>query len=82
MKYSGESRQKKINQAEWENDANWSDTVVGVYFSKKDSRVWVPKRVPSFGWTVNLGHPSGAWWLVGLLAIPPITAALLGRRKR
>ncbi len=24
---------------------------MGVNFSKKDSRVWVPKRVPSFGWT-------------------------------
>ncbi|MBA2669137.1 MAG: hypothetical protein H0U67_02065 [Gemmatimonadetes bacterium] len=82
MRSNDDDRQKKINQAEWENLGNWSDTVVGVYFSKKDSRVWVPKRVPSFGWTVNLGRPAGAWWLVGLLALPPIAAALLGRRRR
>jgi uncharacterized membrane protein len=82
MRSSDDATQRKINQEEWESPANWSDTVVGVYFSKRDSRVWVPKRVPSFGWTVNLGHPAGAWWLVGLLALPPIAAALLGRRRR
>jgi uncharacterized membrane protein len=73
--------QDEINRAEWENPENWSDTVVGVYFSKRDTRVWVPKRFPAWGWTVNLGNPAGAWWLVGLLAIPPIATALLRRRR-
>jgi uncharacterized membrane protein len=82
MNSNDDARQKAINDAEWNDPANWSDTVVGVYFSKKDSRVWVPKRVPSFGWTVNLGHAAGAWWLVGLLVLPPVAAALLGRRRR
>jgi uncharacterized membrane protein len=74
--------QDEINQAEWENPANWSDTIVGVYFSKRDSRVWVPKRLPSWGWTINLGHPSGAWWLVGLLAAGPVLAGLFRGRRR
>jgi uncharacterized membrane protein len=74
--------QDQVNQAEWENPANWSDTVVGVYFSKRDSRVWVPKRVPSWGWTINLGNPAGAWWLVGLLAAGPVLGRLLRRGPR
>lgn len=74
--------QDQINQAEWENPANWSDTVVGVYFSKRDTRVWVPKRLPTWGWTINLGHPTGAWWLVGLLAAPTLIAGALARRTR
>lgn len=72
--------QDEINRAEWENPANWSDTIVGIYFSKRDSRVWVPKRIPSWGWTLNLGHPSSAWWLVGLIATPALLAALRRRR--
>jgi len=75
-------KQQQINEAEWANPDNWSDTIVGVYFSKRDSRVWVPKRVPAFGWTLNLGRPAAAWWLVGLLALPPILAGTLGRRRR
>jgi uncharacterized membrane protein len=75
-------KQDRINQREWENPANWSDTLVGVYFSKRDTRIWVPKRVPSFGWTLNLGHPAGAWFLVALLALPPLLAGVLGRRNR
>ena len=71
----------EVNRAEWENPANWSDTVAGVYFSKRDTRVWVPKRVPAWGWTINLGHPAGAWWLVGLLAGLPLVAGLLARRR-
>lgn len=74
--------QDQINQAEWENTANWSSTLFGVYFSKRDTRVWVPKRIPSWGWTLNLGNPAAAWWLVGLLAVPPMVAGVLGRRKR
>jgi len=41
--------QEEINQAEWENPDNWST----IYFSKKDSGTWVPKRNPKHGWTIN-----------------------------
>jgi uncharacterized membrane protein len=75
-------KQEKINQREWENPANWSDSIVGVYFSKRDSRIWVPKRVPGFGWTLNLARPAGAWFLVALLSLPPMLAGFLARRDR
>lgn len=73
--------QDEVNRAEWDNPENWSDNLVGVYFSKRDKRVWVPKRRPGFGWTLNLGNRRGAWWLVGLLVVPPVLSALLLRSK-
>lgn len=74
--------QEEINRAEWENLANWSHPVFGVYFSKRDSRIWVPKRTPSWGWTLNLGHPSGMWWLVGLILLPAGLLQLFKGRRR
>jgi uncharacterized membrane protein len=74
--------QDEINRSEWEDPANWSDSLVGIYFSKRDTRVWVPKRRPTWGWTLNLGQPAGALWLVGLLAGPPLLTALLSRRRK
>ena len=74
--------QDEINQAEWENPANWSDSIVGVYFSKRDSRVWVPKRRPHWGLTLNLARPAGAWWLVAFMAGTPIVTRLLSRRRK
>jgi len=60
--------QKAINQAEWENPENWSGPkLLSVYFSKKDTRTWVPKQIPAMGWTVNLGKSAGVFWLVGIL---------------
>lgn len=58
--------QDEINRAEWQNPANWNEDPLGFYFSKRDSRVFVPKRPPATGWTLNLGHPTGPRWLYGL----------------
>lgn len=62
--------QAAINRAEWRNQANGSGGLVGIYFSKKDSRVWVPKKIPDLGWTVNWAHAAGARWLIVLLLLP------------
>jgi len=48
-----------INRAEWGNPDNWST----IYFSKKDSRTWVPKKNPRHGSTINFGSSSGARWI-------------------
>lgn len=79
--------QKKRNRTEWEDARNWSDNLLGLYFSKRDSRVIVPKRRPMFGWTINLAHPHAAWWLAGIMAIPMAISILErlglgGRRDR
>lgn len=74
--------QNEIDAAEWENEANWSHPVFGVYFSKRDSRTWVPKRVPSWGWTLNLGRPGSVWWIVGLITVPMMLTRALTRGRR
>lgn len=59
--------QSQINQAEWENPDNWTAPKgMVVYFSKKDTRTWVPKQKPWQGSTLNLGQKSGVRWLIGL----------------
>ena len=59
--------QKEINQAEWLNDENWgTPKAMAVYFSKKDTRVWVPQQKPSRGWTLNLARTGGVLWLAGI----------------
>ena len=67
--------QWEINQTEWENPANWTagSKWLCVYFSHKDSRTWVPKRIPWMGTTTNLAKPSGVAWLIGfILGVPLI----------
>lgn len=60
--------QSEVNQREWDDPLNWGGgRIVAVYFSQRDSRLWVPKRVPAFGWTLNLAHPWGARLLVAIL---------------
>ena len=49
--------QDEINKNEWRNPDNWSGA--GFYFSKKDSRVWVPKSISWMGWTLNIARPMG-----------------------
>lgn len=56
------------NRDEWSRSENW--TGLGTYRSRLDTRLWVPKREPGLGSTLNFAH-SGAWWsLVGLLSVP------------
>jgi uncharacterized membrane protein len=65
--------QKEIDIQEWKNPDNWSEGFFTVYFSKKDSRVFVPSRWlwTKFGQSphfipkptvINLGHRRGAIW--------------------
>jgi uncharacterized membrane protein len=69
--------QHAINNAEWMNPSNWTGPKwLSVYFSKRDSRAWVPKQVRALGWTVNLGQPAGVRWFLGIVA--GIMTAMLG----
>lgn len=61
--------QEERNQLEYDNPDNWS---CGFYFSKKDSRTWVPKRPAWMGWTLNIGQKDGACWLLGFIIGIPI----------
>jgi uncharacterized membrane protein len=68
--------QKEINKAEWSNPENWSG---GLYFSKRDSRTWVPKPIPWMGWTLNLATRAGACWMLGfLIGLPVLIILVMG----
>lgn len=59
--------QDEINNLEWQNPENWGGIkFLGLYFSKEDSRLLVPKRNPAMGWTLNLGHQLALFWLFGI----------------
>ncbi len=66
----------------WQNEAHWSG---GIYFCKRDPRLWVPKRPKWAGYTVNFGHRRGTAMLLlfvlspllTLIAINILTVALL-----
>ena len=76
-----DAMQREIGRAEWENPDNWGGPDwMAIYFSKRDTRTWVPKRLPWMGWTLNLGTRAGVYWLVGFLAGIPtliVTIAIL-----
>jgi uncharacterized membrane protein len=74
--------QKQINRSEWQNPEHWTGPAwCSVYFSKRDSRVWVPKQIPAMGWTLNMGQPGGVAWLMGIVVGLPlliVSLCLLG----
>ena len=69
-----QKQQNEIDQSEWENPNNWSS----IYFSKRDSRMVVPKKNPKHGWTINFAHPVGARWIYYFFAIFLVIGALIG----
>ncbi len=69
--------QEETNRAEWQNPENWGGPDwMAVYFSKCDTRTWVPKRLPWMGWTLNLARDGGVYWLAGFLAGIPTAIVL------
>ena len=69
-----------VNRAEWENPDNWSGPDwAAIYFSKKDSRTWVRKRIPRMGWTLNLGTRAGVFWLIAIMGgLPGLLVIIFG----
>ena len=62
----GGMTQKDINESEWSDPRNWRGGFLNVYVSRKDTRLFVPKRRRFLGFTVNLGHPGGRWVLAAI----------------
>jgi uncharacterized membrane protein len=60
--------QDEINDVEWARRDNWHAR--WFYSSSRDSRVWVRKRNPEFGWTLNLAHLAGRIWAAVLVGVP------------
>ena len=64
-------KQDDINEAEWRNPANWSwRGPLGLYASKRDTRLLVPKATPAMGWTLNCAHPACTCVMLGIAVLP------------
>ena len=71
--------QDEINKAEWGNPDNWSEpNIMAMYFSKKDSRIFIPKKISWMGCTINFGHNSAAYWLLIIYGLFFLLGALIG----
>lgn len=68
--------QKTVNQREWQQEDNWlTPKFLGIYAGVNDSRLFVPKRNPGMGWTINFGHKYGPPLVFGLAALAVLVAA-------
>ena len=66
---------KTLNKNQWYDPNNWARKgLFGIYFSKTDTRIWVPKATPVFGWTLNFGHRHSVLWLLSIIGIALLTA--------
>lgn len=54
---------------EWSRPENWRGGLFGIYYAPGDPRVWVPKRIPIMGWTLNFARRRAWYWLAGLVAL-------------
>jgi uncharacterized membrane protein len=52
------------NLNESNDPSNWKWGVI--YYNKNDKRVFVPKRSPRFGWTINAGNKYAVLGVVAL----------------
>jgi len=59
-------------------DDHWRGGWLGLYVNRDDPRLWVPKKRPGWGWTVNLGHRKAPLVLAGLGAV--VLGAVLLKR--
>ncbi len=72
-----------IEQQEWNNPDNWSRKAwLGLYFSKRDPRLFVRKPLTALGWTMNFARPAAAIFFMGIVLVvvlATVTAPLLAR---
>ena len=71
-----EMPQSKLDDAEWRNPANWHGGWLGIYYSRVDSRSFVPKRNPIMGFTINFARPGGIVFLIVILGFALGTIAM------
>ena len=64
----------KETKDSWHNDpSNW---ILGIfYFNREDKRIFPPKKIAQFGWTINFANP------ISVLAIAAIIALIILIRK-
>jgi uncharacterized membrane protein len=62
----------EVNRAEWQSTDNWWGGPLGLYASRRDTRVWVPRRIPGLLPTLNLARPAAWLWVAVILGGPAL----------
>lgn len=50
----------------WHDRRHWRGGWLQIYANRDDPRLWVPKRRPGIGWTLNVLHPKARLVLAAL----------------
>lgn len=74
--------QDEVDAIEHANPANWHGGWVGIYYSKRDSRAFVPKRCAAMGITINFARLPGVLFLIGILAFAAMLIVLSEGARR
>lgn len=64
---AGENPNQETLNAWHDDPANWRMGVF--YFNPKDKRIFPPKRIEGFGWTINFANPYSILALAGLIVL-------------
>ncbi len=65
---SSKQKPDKETLNRWHSDpANWRWGVF--YYNKEDKRIFPPKRLAMFGWTVNFANPYSYLTVIGIILI-------------
>jgi uncharacterized membrane protein len=70
--------QIETNRDEWNNPQNWTGGWFSLYRSDRDSRLWVPKRNPALGFTLNFARRGAVASFLIMLSAGLAVAALVG----
>lgn len=62
-------KREREGQAGWNDPSHWRGGWLGLYVNGRDRRLWVRKKPPGIGWTLNLGHPRARRVLAGFLVV-------------
>ena len=75
----GPTSRVQTEDAEWTNPRNWHGGFMNFYFSRRDTRAFVPKRGTEVGGaTVNFARLPGVLFIVGILLFVALIYALNG----
>lgn len=66
-----------LEDREWRNPANWHGGWLGIYSAPLDPRIWVPKRRPWMGTTLNFAHRGARITFAVMLGVPLLVSLVV-----
>lgn len=64
----------------WHGDpSNWKWGMF--YYNKDDKRLFPPKKIKQFGWTINFANPKSILLFIAVMAITMVALIIISRAK-